>query len=73
MVSDASAVVTGDVKILAHYFEDGNIQLQTHKIISPGTVNGNTEAELSAAIITHIKVFIYLLAFIYSYIFINLY
>lgn len=56
MVSDNSAVVTGDIKILAHYFEDGNIQLQSHKVIVPGTVKGSTEAELASAIITHIKV-----------------
>ena len=32
MLGDGEAIVSGTVKVRAHYFEDGNVQLQTTKV-----------------------------------------
>lgn len=54
-VSGGSSSIVGEVKIHAHYFEDGNVQMVSNKAIPAATINGNSEAELAAAVVKHIK------------------
>jgi capping protein alpha len=54
-VSGSSATVTGDVKVHVHYFEDGNLQLQTHKKIEATTFSFQSDRELSDAVVKHIQ------------------
>ena len=53
---DKSAQITGQINILAHYFEDGNVQLNTSKAIPSTTLNYNSEIELGEAIAKHIEI-----------------
>ena len=53
----AGASVTGDIKVHAHYFEDGNVQLQTSKPVATTQIqaSGAGEKELADAVVAHIK------------------
>ncbi len=51
------STISGDIKIHAHYFEDGNVQMISNKSVPAATINGATEAELAASVIKHIKVY----------------
>lgn len=46
----------GDIKIHAHYFEDGNVQLQSSKTFPITAIEYSNEKELGEKIIVHIKV-----------------
>jgi len=50
------AEVAGEIKILAHYFEDGNMQLNTSKPVASKkiTVTAGSDADLAKAIVAHI-------------------
>jgi F-actin capping protein alpha subunit len=43
-------------KIHAHYFEDGNVQLQSARAFPAKEIQYSTDAGLTTAIISHIKV-----------------
>jgi capping protein alpha len=40
-VKPASLAVAGEIKVRAHYFEDGNVQLQTKKAVAEASVSGD--------------------------------
>ena len=50
--------VTGEIKIQAHYFEDGNIQLHTNRPITQtaSLPAAGSEADVAKAIVKHIEV-----------------
>lgn len=53
-LSPGEATLTGSIKVHAHYFEDGNVQLQTTKDI-PQVVFPYTEpSELASQVVSHI-------------------
>lgn len=45
-LEEGVASLSGEVKIHIHYFEDGNLQMQSHKQIAPNEIAFNTEAVL---------------------------
>lgn len=49
------ASVTGDIKVHAHYFEDGNVQLQSHKAVPKSEIRYTGDSHLAAQIVAHIK------------------
>ena len=53
--------VTGEIKIQAHYFEDGNIQLHTNRPITQtaSLPASGSEADVAKAIVKHIEVCIF--------------
>lgn len=52
----STTTVTGDIKVHAHYFEDGNVQLQSAKNIEATAISDGAFTEAQAdAIVTHIK------------------
>jgi len=53
----SSATVTGDIKVHAHYFADGNVQLQTSKPVPAAPVSSGAggEKDLAEAVVAHIK------------------
>lgn len=55
-VSGESATLSGDVKVHVHYFEDGNLQLQTNKKVEATTVTFKSDRELSDSLIKTIQV-----------------
>ena len=52
-----SSKLSGEIKIHAHYFEDGNVQLQTSKASPANTIPSGSEAELASGIEKHIREF----------------
>ena len=56
-LDDASSSLSGDIKIHAHYFEDGNVQLQTSKSFPEATISGASEAEIASGIVKRIREF----------------
>lgn len=56
-VAGSTATVTGDIKVHAHYFEDGNLQLQTSKPVAAAqvAVGSGSESEVAEAVVAHIK------------------
>lgn len=50
--------VTGEIKVQAHYFEDGNIQLHTNRpITQTATISASgSEGDVAKAIVKHIEV-----------------
>lgn len=61
--SSGQATISGEIKVHAHYFEDGNVQLQTTKVIPATVLPYSSEAEFASQIIARINV---------SFIFVNL-
>ena len=55
-ISGSSASVTGDIKIHAHYFEDGNVQMQSAKSIPSTDIQFSDQSQLSSKLISLIKV-----------------
>ena len=54
-VNAGEAEVAGEIKILAHYFEDGNMQLNTSKPVSAKKIgSAGSDADLAKAIVAHI-------------------
>lgn len=54
-VEGGKAKIEGEIKIHAHYFEDGNIQLQTTKTVPSTTVSFSSDAEFAKVIVDNIK------------------
>ena len=53
----ASSSLSGDMKVHAHYFEDGNVQLQTSKSFPETAISGVSEADMASGIEKHIREF----------------
>lgn len=49
------ASIAGEVKIHGHYFEDGNVQLQTSKVLPSVALRYASDGELAASIDDHIQ------------------
>ena len=54
-IAGASATISGEIKVHAHYFEDGNVQLQTAKPVPPAEIAVGSEKDMAEAIVKHIK------------------
>mmetsp|Transcript_34180 Transcript_34180/g.74529 ORF Transcript_34180/g.74529 Transcript_34180/m.74529 type:complete len:287 (-) Transcript_34180:152-1012(-) len=54
-LSGGQATISGDMKVHAHYFEDGNVQLQTSKPIPATTIPYSSEAEFAEQVIARIS------------------
>lgn len=54
-LSGRSAAVTGDMKVHAHYFEDGNVQLLSSKTVPSSAISFSSEAELGDKLIAFIQ------------------
>lgn len=50
-----SAAVSADIKLHAHYFEDGNLQLNNNKVVSEKVINGSSDVDFANNIIAHIS------------------
>jgi capping protein alpha len=50
-----SAAILGDVKLHAHYFEDGNLQLNNSKVVAEKVINGSSDVDFVSNIIAHIS------------------
>lgn len=50
-----SAAVSGDVKLHAHYFEDGNLQLNNSKAVAEKVINGSSDVDFVNNVIAHIS------------------
>lgn len=49
------ATISGEVKVHAHYFEDGNLQLQTSKPVAAVQIPVVGEKDFAEAVANHIK------------------
>lgn len=54
-LSPGEATVTGSIKVHAHYFEDGNVQLQTAKDIAQVVLPYTDVSELATQVVGHIE------------------
>lgn len=54
-LSPGQATVSGNIKVHAHYFEDGNVQLQTTKEIAEVVLPYTDVAELATQVVAHIE------------------
>lgn len=54
-LSGQSATVTGEIKIHVHYFEDGNLQLQSNKSVPASTINFSSNSDLGSQLVRHIQ------------------
>lgn len=65
----ASVEVTGEIKVQAHYFEDGNIQLHTNRPITQSATipASGSEADVAKAIVKHIEVQTHFICKYYSF------
>mmetsp|Transcript_3644 Transcript_3644/g.7888 ORF Transcript_3644/g.7888 Transcript_3644/m.7888 type:complete len:290 (-) Transcript_3644:205-1074(-) len=52
---DGAATLSGDIKLHVHYYEDGNLQLQTAKEVPPASLSYYSEADLAEKVIEMIK------------------
>jgi len=55
-INDGNATITGDTKIHVHYFEDGNLQMQTSKAVPAASFAFNSDNTLFDKIASHIQV-----------------
>lgn len=53
-VGPASMDVAGEIKVRAHYFEDGNVQLQTKKACKSTSIPKGGAADVASAVQSHI-------------------
>mmetsp|Transcript_9104 Transcript_9104/g.13703 ORF Transcript_9104/g.13703 Transcript_9104/m.13703 type:complete len:287 (-) Transcript_9104:116-976(-) len=53
--SPGQATISGDIKVHAHYFEDGNVQLQTTKQAPSTSFTYSSEGEFASQIVSHIN------------------
>jgi len=49
-----SLTISGEAKVLAHYFEDGNLQLQSAKAFPARELNFSSDEAMAKAVVTHI-------------------
>jgi hypothetical protein len=54
--SGGSATLSGDIKIHVHYFEDGNLQMQTNKAFPSVNIIYNSDNTLFDKVASHIQV-----------------
>lgn len=54
-LSPGQAAVSGSIKVHAHYFEDGNVQLQTTKEVPSVAIPYTDVSELATQVVTHIE------------------
>jgi len=54
-VADSSCTISGDIKVHIHYFEDGNLQLQSSKSVAAATLQFSSEADLGQKIVKHLQ------------------
>ena len=54
-VEGSTAAVTGEIKVHAHYFEDGNVQMQSTKAIPKKDISFTDSANLASLLTSHIK------------------
>lgn len=54
-LSPGEATVTGSIKVHAHYFEDGNVQLQTAKEIGKVVLPYTDASDLATQVVAHIE------------------
>lgn len=54
-VAGSTASVVGSIKVHAHYFEDGNVQMQSSKEIPNTDISFTDSANLSSLLVAHIK------------------
>lgn len=54
--SASTVTLTGEIKIHVHYFEDGNLQMQSTKTIPVQTLEYSTESDLAKVIFERIRV-----------------
>ncbi|CAM9204642.1 unnamed protein product [Ectocarpus fasciculatus] len=54
-VEGSTAAVTGEIKVHAHYFEDGNVQMQSTKAIPKKDISFTDSANLASLLTAHIK------------------
>lgn len=55
-LADTSCTISGDIKVHIHYFEDGNLQLQSSKSVPAATLQFSSEADLGQKIVKHMQV-----------------
>lgn len=53
--SGSSATISGTITLHAHYFEDGNVQLQTSKPCPEASISFGSEAEFANAILGYVE------------------
>jgi capping protein (actin filament) muscle Z-line, alpha len=56
VVSVDTSSISGEIKVHAHYFEDGNFQLQTSKKIASESIDTSSDSAFAASVATVIKV-----------------
>lgn len=54
-VNDGNATLSGDIKIHVHYFEDGNLQMQTNKNVQANSFNYSNENALFDKVVAIIQ------------------
>jgi len=54
-VNPASSSISGEIKVHAHIFEDGNVQLQQSKAYPLITLRGSSESELASSVVAFIQ------------------
>lgn len=54
-LGDGEAIVSGIIKVRAHYFEEGNVQLQTTKAFHPARILFETPCMLGTVIIEQVR------------------
>ena len=56
IMTGGAATVTGEIKVHAHYFEDGNVQMQSSKpVVAAQISSGASEKDFADAVVNHIK------------------
>lgn len=53
--SDDSCTISGDIKLHAHYFEDGNLQLQSNKAAEQSSLKFTSDEDLAQKVVAFIQ------------------